>query len=415
LLKNNSNKTLILFTQSFPYIKAAEQTFLINEIPYLLHYFSKVIIVPEFAEGEKITVSEDVILDKSLFYYIKHKEKQNKIIKLLLGLHFGLLINELKNRPDIFLSPRKIKRFLSAVYKIRLVKEWFNKHYKESENIIVYTYWFTSTTVGLLNERNKTVTRAHGTDLYEERHNNYIPLRNYALSKIDRVFCVSQAGVAYLTQNYPEYKEKYSLARIGVNNKIRNFQNKKKCGGLRIVSCSGLIPLKRVDLILKGIIEFARRNNDVKIEYIHFGDGQEMGKIKRLINSNNLSNLNLDFKGNTSNSMILNYYADNYVDVFINASTTEGGCPVSIQEAQSFGIPFIGTNVGGIPEIIDKKNGVIISENPSAKEVADAINEIYSLGNEEKILMRENSYSNWQNRFNSELNFKAFAEEISKL
>ena len=62
-------------------------------------------------------------------------------------------------------------------------------------------------------------------------------------------------------------------------------------------------------------------------------------------------------------------------DSFITTSSTEG-LPVSIQEAMAAGIPIIGTNVGGIPEMIDG-NGVLLSANPSNKEVAEAILRIY--------------------------------------
>ncbi len=413
-MKSKSNKTLLLFTQSFPFTQAAEQTFLRNEVEYLFDSFSKVIIVPEYAEGDRVKINEEILFDKSLFYYIKQKQQQNKLYKLLLGFSFRLILSELKNRPDIFLSPKKIKRLLSAGYKIKLVKEWFNKHYKESKNSILYTYWFTPTTLGLLNGKAKVITRAHGTDLYEERHNDYIPLRNYALSQIERVCCVSQAGVDYLTQKYPKDKEKYSLNRIGVKNSKNSFQREKPTKEFIIVSCSGLIRLKRVDLILKGVIEFAKRNNELKIEYFHFGDGEEMKKITKIISDNRAPNLQINFKGNTENSQILDFYATNHIDVFINASTTEG-IPVSIMEAQSFGIPFIGTNVGGIPELLNGKNGIIISENPTVEEIADAVDNINNLADAAIISMRENSYKNWHNRFNADLNFKKFAEEIFKL
>jgi len=413
-VKSKSNKTLLLFTQSFPFTQAAEQTFLRNEVEYLFDSFSKVIIVPEYAEGDRVKINEEILFDKSLFYYIKQKQQQNKLYKLLLGFSFRLILSELKNRPDIFLSPKKIKRLLSAGYKIKLVKEWFNKHYKESKNSILYTYWFTPTTLGLLNGKAKVITRAHGIDLYEERHNDYIPLRNYALSQIERVCCVSQAGVDYLTQKYPKDKEKYSLNRIGVKNSKNSFQREKPTKEFIIVSCSGLIRLKRVDLILKGVIEFAKRNNELKIEYFHFGDGEEMKKITKIISDNRAPNLQINFKGNTENSQILDFYATNHIDVFINASTTEG-IPVSIMEAQSFGIPFIGTNVGGIPELLNGKNGIIISENPTVEEIADAVDNINNLADAAIISMRENSYKNWHNRFNADLNFKKFAEEIFKL
>ena len=44
------------------------------------------------------------------------------------------------------------------------------------------------------------------------------------------------------------------------------------------------------------------------------------------------------------------------VDLFLTVSANEG-IPVSIMEAQSFGIPVIATDVGGISEIVNNVNG----------------------------------------------------------
>ncbi len=48
------------------------------------------------------------------------------------------------------------------------------------------------------------------------------------------------------------------------------------------------------------------------------------------------------------------FFKENSVDLFINASITEG-TPVSIMEAISCGIPIIATDVGGNPEIVSEK------------------------------------------------------------
>ncbi len=52
-------------------------------------------------------------------------------------------------------------------------------------------------------------------------------------------------------------------------------------------------------------------------------------------------------RGGISNAEVFQFYRDNKVDLFVNASTSEG-LPVSIMEAISFGIPSIATNVGGL-------------------------------------------------------------------
>lgn len=407
------NKTLYLFTQSFPYTKAAEQTFLQNEIPYLLKIFKKVVIIPEHTEGGRVNLDSRVKIDETLSLFIK-KKRIHPLKRCVLGFTIRLFINEFTNNPAIILSPEKLYRLVLSLYRIKVVKEWLSKENFDKDDSVFYTYWFTDTTVALSSIFNKVLTRAHGSDLYEERHNNYIPLREFTLSKIYRVYCVSQAGADYLIQKYPDYKEKISLARIGIKGTINDFTEQKRSDIFRIVSCSSLIPLKRVDLILKAVIEFSDKYPNQKIEYIHFGDGPELNKINDVIASIKNSNLSVKFPGNTDNKIIMAYYTDNFIDVFINASTTEG-IPVSIMEAQSFGIPFIATKVGGIPEMASNGNRIIVSANPNSNEIAEKIAKIYEMDNNELIKLRENSFLNWKLNFNSDTNFSKFAEEISRI
>ena len=72
------------------------------------------------------------------------------------------------------------------------------------------------------------------------------------------------------------------------------------------------------------------------------------------------------FMGYVPNVEIMQFMEESNVDVFINLSTSEG-VPVSIMEAQSYGIPVIATNVGGTGEIIDKDNGILLSHAPHSK------------------------------------------------
>ena len=183
----------------------------------------------------------------------------------------------------------------------------------------------------------------------------------------------------------------------------------------KIVSCSSLISLKRVDLVLRGIKLFAKEHTDIRIEWVHFGDGPLFENFLKEPEKIQNPKLTIDLKGYVTNDEILEYYQNNFVDLFITTSSTEGGVPVTLQEAQSFGIPCIGTNVGGIPEIINEKNGLLISKNPTPNEIANAIGEIYNKDEKEIKQMRLNCYKNWEKNFNADINFKKFAEEIKDL
>lgn len=47
--------------------------------------------------------------------------------------------------------------------------------------------------------------------------------------------------------------------------------------------------------------------------------------------------------------------------MFIHLTETEGGVPVCISEATSFGIAVIGTDVCGVPEIVNNQTGFLIT------------------------------------------------------
>lgn len=61
----------------------------------------------------------------------------------------------------------------------------------------------------------------------------------------------------------------------------------------------------------------------------------------------------------------------NWADVFILPSFNEG-LPISILEAMSYGMPIISTPIGGIPEVVDDTNGILVTPGDHA-EIYNAI------------------------------------------
>ena len=91
------------------------------------------------------------------------------------------------------------------------------------------------------------------------------------------------------------------------------------------------------------------------------------------------------------------------VDSFINISSTEG-LPVAIMEAISFNVPVIGTDVGGISEIVTPETGILLSSNP---ELSEILNALYKIRHAEL-----NPRSYWERNFNANANFPKFINEI---
>ena len=135
-------------------------------------------------------------------------------------------------------------------------------------------------------------------------------------------------------------------------------------------------------------------------------------EIERYVKDNVHQN-SVIFHGAVPNKKVMAFYKQNVVQVFINTSQSEG-LPVSIMEAQSFGIPVLATKVGGVGEIIiDGENGYLMPAKIGADEVAQYIERLYRLNEEAYRAMRTRAREIWLEKFNMEKNYPDFVEEIS--
>ncbi|MBA3900251.1 MAG: glycosyltransferase, partial [Bacteroidetes bacterium] len=105
------------------------------------------------------------------------------------------------------------------------------------------------------------------------------------------------------------------------------------------------------------------------------------------------------------------FYEENYVDLFINVSETEG-IPVSIMEAQSAAIPVLATNVGGTSEIVDNENGFLIDKDFEVAKIAESIEKYFTSHFSHQEEKRKKSYQNWQKKYDAKKIYAEFAEKI---
>ena len=281
------------------------------------------------------------------------------------------------------------------------------------EEVICYSYWFNESALAftLIDSPNieKKISRAHGWDLYKERHiPEYLPFRNWIGSRIDQIYCISNVGKQYLIKNYQIPSNKIITSYLGTIKIERNgtTQNEEV---LRIISCSNVISLKRVEMIIQVLAKVT-----CEVEWVHVGDGPLMKDVKEAAQVKLKKNVVYRFLGEIENSEVHKVYSSFNPHLFINLSKSEG-IPVSMMEAMSFGVPVIGTNVGGVSEIVDEDNGYLLSANPRAQEIVSVIEKFQQLSNEDKEKKRKAAYSTWENKFNAEKNYTQFVEDILSL
>jgi colanic acid/amylovoran biosynthesis glycosyltransferase len=404
---------LVLFTSRFPFGHAEQ--FLESEIPFLSHYFKRVVVVPQLAQGEQRPLPPNVELD--LGVHERRTWGTRRAIDALRSMfREGELYRELVGERDKLFRRQSVRPILGRATTAGWVVSWLKDRTDKGGNgrsPVYYSYWLDSAALGLsLHSKRhpcRFISRSHGFDLYAERsQTGFLPFQRFMIGQADFVFTVSEHGRAYLARKYPQLASKIRVARLGVNDPAWTTPPSAD-GVLRILSCSFMIPLKRLSLLIKGLHRLAATAPTRKIVWEHIGAGPLWNEVNSLARSLPPS-IQTIFHGQLSNQQVLDRYSRAPVDVFVNVSETEG-IPVAIMEAQSFGIPAVATAVGGVPEIVNSTNGILLPPTASSDDIACALNNF--VDSERTAAKRAASKNTWRQSFDAGQNYRSFVELIT--
>ena len=212
-----------------------------------------------------------------------------------------------------------------------------------NDRVVAYSYWCDDTALACAMEKEKSnritaISRIHRWDIYfEESKVNYLPFRTFISEQLDKIAAISSEGIEYATTRWKVDRNIFSLCQLGINNQTGIVWANQSI--LRIVSCSNIVPVKRLDLLIEAL----KNMGEVKLEWFHFGDGSERMRIEEKIDGLPKT-ISVFMMGRIPNKEIYENYKNLRPDIFINVSSSEG-IPVSIMEALSFGIPVIATIV----------------------------------------------------------------------
>lgn len=365
------NRTLYLFTATYPYGTA--EVFLEEEIGYLSRAFLAVVIVPLSGHGVPTrAVPENVVVLPPVL--------GNRYLDYLKGFIWPKAIatfipDFFKNK--VYANKQRLKAWaiMFAHSNVLLSNKTITGIFKSiGAEDVCYFYWGKGSNIlsWFYRGKSKFVSRFHGEwDLWEESSGSYAPIRNLIANSLDRAVFISSKGESYFKERYPECTTSF----IPLGSGDYGIGKQSEDGILRVVSCSSVYPLKRVPLIFEAV----RLLKDIRVCWTHLGGGSDFDQLNTLVEESKTPNLQVHLIGQVSHDEVIKYYQTHPVDVFVNVSTNEG-VPVSIMEALSFNIPVVATNVGGNPEIVTEESGVLVDSDPSAKQVAQAILSIKSLG-----------------------------------
>lgn len=390
-------KVLYLFTASFPFSKS--EPFIETEIKYLSEAFKEIYIIPLFAyetDNVRIVPENCRVLNPIIRNRWQHYFLGLFGIKTLKFYIFDLISNKVyKNKywlKDLIADFCTTNNIFQSKPLSRLLLT-------ATANDIFYFYWgkgLANMIPFIPNVKAKKIVRFHGGDLYDCNYGGYIPIHRNIIKGSDLLVFISKHGQNYLTNRYPELFINSVVSYLGSED--FGISHRSDDGIFRLLSCSNVISIKRVHLILETI----QHISDYPVEWTHIGDGPNFWLLKEKA-SYSSDNVKINLLGRLSNKEVIDFYKNNYVDAFINVSSTEG-LPVSLMEAISFNIPVIGTNVGGTSEIVSPETGILLTENPDCNEILMAIEQLRDSHYQPRLF--------WKKNFSATKNYKNFIKTI---
>lgn len=395
-------RKMILITDYYPY--ATGETFLENEVTYLAEHFELSILSSDIESPQTRDVPDGVML-----YRVEAQQGYGFFEKCKYTLNFLFSWMGIQEVYEILSDRTKIfSRLFTSLYFHVQAESFLNRvnsieELRPDRDTIVYSYWANYKLLAYAKkrekERFKLVSRFHGYDLYNERFaTGRQPFKNQMNDMLDAGLFVSQAGYDYYKSHF-KVKDAgiLHLFRLGTN-EPKHIPEREVGHEFTICSCSNVIPIKRVELIVEAL----KCLGDYPVRWVHFGDGKSFEQVKQLACDLPVQ-ISYEFRGRVKNEEVLAFYSKHFVDCFITTTQTEG-CPVSIMEALSYGIPVIATAVGGIPEMLEGTPNILLPENPEVDAIADAIRRIYHMTTDEIDHIRDSNMNNWRSAFSQEIN-----------
>lgn len=383
--------TLHLYTLGFPFGQG--ETFIETELPYLVDAFDRIRIFPMRRSDEGLRPLPDSVEVVSLDDLSR--------FPVSLGERLELMRREL-NHPTF---RKDFRTQWSQIGQLIRISKALAEFIGRTPADVHYSYWSSDwmTVLGILRKKGvleDTISRAHGFDLYSERNPlGYQPYRWLQFSKGHRVHSISDLGLRELKKQYPQIDGKVS--RLGtVDWGIGPLPDQNS--PLRIISCSAMTSLKRVETIAEAV-----RGMSFPVHWTHFGDGPLKSQIIQILDG---KTEHYELTGQIERSQLKDLYASTPFDLFLSTSSSEG-IPVSMMEALSMGIPVWSTHVGAVQEIVGPEHGRLLEPDIDPRELAEGLDRV-AQDPSSLFSMRLKARAFWESEYSAEKNYRSFVEEL---
>ncbi|ADZ08972.1 glycosyl transferase group 1 [Methanobacterium lacus] len=229
------------------------------------------------------------------------------------------------------------------------------------------------------------INTIHGEEVYLSKKYHTVFLIKLLVNNSSKTITNSSATLKTCLNEGLD-KKKLDIIPFGVDTsfyKPLNIVKDKKI--FQILSVGYLIERKGFMYLISSISEVSKKHENVRLKIV--GSGPQEKQLKDLITKLQLEKY-IEILGNIPNDELLKMY--NSSDLFVLPSIIDSqgnteGLGVVLIEAMACGLPVIGSNIGGIPDIIsDGETGLLFPQ----KDVVELSKSIIKLI-ENRILMEK--------------------------
>jgi len=370
------DKNLLVISHSYA-------NFIKDQVETISKYFNQIYVLVRYNPLAEYS---------NFFYFFNYQSfmKKYKIDLYRKPKNITIIVTPITYLPlDIFYKKVGISHYSSVYAAIK-------KYNVKFDLIHSHFIWSSGYVGALLKQKyNKPlIITGHGYDLYDLPFRNKLWRENIisVLSNADHIITVSNKNKEILESlniNSP-----ITVITNGYKEEKFHPMNKQLCKSQLNIPINKKILLTIGDLVeIKGhkylidALRLLKRNRTDFICYI-IGEGELKGSLKKQIQDNDLND-NIKLMGWINHKEISLWM--NSADLFILPSLNEGN-PTVMFECLGCGLPFIGTNVGGIPEIINSNSFGFLVPPKNSIDLKNAIikgleknwekNKIISYGNQ---------------------------------
>jgi glycosyltransferase involved in cell wall biosynthesis len=209
----------------------------------------------------------------------------------------------------------------------------------------------------------------------EEFVEKYRPFFNFVLKNVDTMILVSNKQKEIISKTFPQYSDKLVVIPNGYDSAFFFPRNTDECRTMLkvptnkkvIFNISNLIDIKGHKYLIEAIGNIAKARSDIYC--IIAGKGYLSETLEQQIKNSKLEEY----------IKLVGWIPDNEIPIYINTSdffvlpSLGEGNPIVMFETIGCGKPFIGTKVGGIPEVIASEEYGLLCEPASSEALEKTI------------------------------------------